>query len=64
VHSLAHIHQTLFKFGPIFNYSTFNFESTIGTYSQIAIESHFLFQISNIKLVYQRIIQTTNINNT
>ena len=32
VHSLAHVHQTLFKFGPLYNYSTFNFESTVGMY--------------------------------
>ncbi|CAF4796254.1 unnamed protein product, partial [Rotaria magnacalcarata] len=33
VHSLAHIHQTLWKFGPLHNYSTFNFESTIGEHA-------------------------------
>ncbi|CAF1515125.1 unnamed protein product [Adineta ricciae] len=29
VHSLSHVHQSLLKFGPIHNYSTFNFESTV-----------------------------------
>ncbi|CAM4985947.1 unnamed protein product [Rotaria socialis] len=32
VHSLSHIHQSLVKFGPIHNYSTFNFESTVGSF--------------------------------
>ncbi|CAF2093187.1 unnamed protein product, partial [Rotaria magnacalcarata] len=31
VHSLSHIHQYLVKCGPIHNYSTFNFESTVGS---------------------------------
>ncbi|CAF1459034.1 unnamed protein product [Rotaria sp. Silwood1] len=31
VHSQVHVHQTLRKFGPLHNYSTFNFESTVGS---------------------------------
>ena len=33
VHSVAHIYQTLVQFVPIFNYSTFNFESAIGKFT-------------------------------
>ncbi|CAF1577303.1 unnamed protein product [Adineta ricciae] len=30
VHSIAHIHETVKSFGPLSNYSTFNFESLLG----------------------------------
>ena len=33
VHSLSHLYQSLINFGPVHNYSTFNFESTVGMHS-------------------------------
>ena len=40
VHSMVHVAQTLKDFGPVQNYSTFNFESAIGRFSQ-DITNHF-----------------------
>lgn len=35
IHSMVHVAQTLRDFGPIQNYSTFNFESAIGMFLKI-----------------------------
>ena len=34
VHSMSHIPQTLRDFGPMQNYSTFNFESVVGMFEK------------------------------
>jgi hypothetical protein len=34
VHSMVHVAQTLKDFGPVQNYSTFNFESAVGVFSK------------------------------
>ena len=34
VHSMVHVAQTINDFGPVQNYSTFNFESAIGMFSK------------------------------
>ncbi|CAF1422199.1 unnamed protein product [Rotaria sordida] len=50
VHSLAHVHQTLRKFGPLHNYSTFNFESTIGVAFKVHCPTNK--QVDDSALVY------------
>jgi hypothetical protein len=42
VHSMAHVAQTLKDYGPIQNYSTFNFESAVGMFSKNRI-CHFAY---------------------
>lgn len=37
VHSMVHVAQTLKDFGPVQNYSTFNFESTVGTFRKVRL---------------------------
>lgn len=37
VHSMAHIGQSVFDFGPLQNYSTFNYESSLGKNASVFI---------------------------
>jgi hypothetical protein len=45
VHSVIHFHQTVTDFGPLTNYSTFNFESVIGNFGFHVIKEVYIFFI-------------------
>ncbi|CAM4787189.1 unnamed protein product [Rotaria magnacalcarata] len=50
VQSLSHVHQSLAEFGPIHNYSTFNFESTVGII-QLKTTKDIIFIIDQAEIV-------------